>query len=68
MLSQQQEKTGHAELSPLVTLCSRITRPKECRPRRFFILVMPNHFLTHHLRHYVPVLAEVRENLHVFPC
>jgi hypothetical protein len=29
--------------------------------RDVFYLALPNHFLTHHLRHYIPVLAEVRE-------
>ncbi|PKH04419.1 hypothetical protein CXF72_01365 [Psychromonas sp. MB-3u-54] len=30
-------------------------------PEPFFYIEMPNRFLTHHLRHYVPVLAEARE-------
>jgi hypothetical protein len=34
-------------------------------PEPFFYIEMPNRFLTHHLRHYVPVLAEARENIDV---
>ena len=66
MLFAQPKKTGHAELSPLVTLCCRITRPKERLAKPFFYLVLSNHFLTHHLRQYFPVLAEIRKIIHDF--
>ncbi len=44
----------------------KVTKRKAVRDVFYSCTAQP--LLTHHLRHYIPVLAEVRENIHVFSC
>ncbi len=53
---------------PPLTACyfSLLSQRKAARDVFYSCPAQP--LLTHHLRHYIPVLAEVRENIHVFSC
>ena len=63
----------HREYSAFDGVLLFFAQPKKSNqkkgcPNHFFDLVVDNLFFTHHLRHYVPVLAEIRKIIPDFPC